>query len=313
MYGYDSGMSAKKDWTGVRVGMLTFTSYVGKSGKNAVWNATCECGNVVVRDPSKLSSTYSKLQKPANCGCKNKNDWTGKKFGMLTFVRPTDKKAGKTIIWELVCDCGKVVENNPSKVIAPHDKPISCGCSRGNDLTGMKVHKLTFLEPVGENIHRSIVWRVACDCGTIKEVVPQSVFRKKDPTMSCGCVKKARDNAIHPRTRSAKLVYRNYDDGDISLEKFMELSQLQCMYCGTPPVKTFNIAKSKPTSSNQLENGNFTYNGLDRVDNTRGHTLDNVVPCCYQCNQAKSNRTLEEFEENMRRLCAHMFNVVIPV
>lgn len=29
--------------------------------------------------------------------------------------------------------------------------------------------------------------------------------------------------------------------------------------------------------------------GLDRIDNTRGHELDNVVPCCYECNCARMN------------------------
>ena len=38
--------------------------------------------------------------------------------------------------------------------------------------------------------------------------------------------------------------------------------------------------------------------GLDRIDNTKGHTLDNVVPCCYECNIARGNNfTYEEMLE----------------
>ncbi len=29
--------------------------------------------------------------------------------------------------------------------------------------------------------------------------------------------------------------------------------------------------------------------GLDRIDNNRGHEIGNVVPCCYECNVARSN------------------------
>lgn len=38
--------------------------------------------------------------------------------------------------------------------------------------------------------------------------------------------------------------------------------------------------------------------GCDRIDNDKGHTMDNVVPCCYDCNCARNNNfTYEEMLE----------------
>lgn len=35
--------------------------------------------------------------------------------------------------------------------------------------------------------------------------------------------------------------------------------------------------------------GDTTRIGCDRIDNNKGHTKDNVVPCCYECNCARNN------------------------
>lgn len=38
--------------------------------------------------------------------------------------------------------------------------------------------------------------------------------------------------------------------------------------------------------------------GCDRIDNNKGHTMDNVVPCCVECNAARNNYfTYEEMKE----------------
>lgn len=38
--------------------------------------------------------------------------------------------------------------------------------------------------------------------------------------------------------------------------------------------------------------------GCDRIDNSKGHTYDNVVPCCYVCNCARNNNfSFDEMKE----------------
>ena len=53
------------------------------------------------------------------------------------------------------------------------------------DLTGQKIHRLTFLEFVGRNETRNARWKVRCECGTIFEVTATNV--KSGHTKSCGC------------------------------------------------------------------------------------------------------------------------------
>ncbi len=57
-----------------------------------------------------------------------------------------------------------------------------------------------------------------------------------------------------------------------------------CAYCGRVRV---NSGRRDLTDS--------SYNGIDRLDNQRGYEDGNVVPCCHDCNRAKSDKTLDEF------------------
>lgn len=53
------------------------------------------------------------------------------------------------------------------------------------DYTGLKKHRLTFLERVGRNEQGNSRWKVRCECGEIFVVTATSV--KFGKTYSCGC------------------------------------------------------------------------------------------------------------------------------
>ena len=46
-------------------------------------------------------------------------------------------------------------------------------------------------------------------------------------------------------------------------------------------------------------------NGIDRVDSSKGYTLDNCVPCCSICNTMKLNYTLQEFSDHITKVYNH--------
>lgn len=66
---------------------------------------------------------------------------------------------------------------------------------------------------------------------------------------------------------------------DLTLEQFNTITKKLCHYCERPP---------------QQRIGHYLYNGIDRRDNNRGYSLDNSVPCCWDCNRMKGAHLTEE-------------------
>lgn len=46
----------------------------------------------------------------------------------------------------------------------------------------------------------------------------------------------------------------------------------------------------------------WTKMGCDRIDNTKSHTPDNVVPCCLECNLKRNNKTYDEFMRLIKKV-----------
>lgn len=107
-----------------------------------------------------------------------------------------------------------------------------------------------------------------------------------------------------PKISSAQRVFKKrYSDGNLTFDKFYELSQKQCTYCGVEPSNLQNCFKNDKNSSKfGRENGDFIYNGLDRVDNKKPHNIDNVVSCCFICNRTKRDLSIDEFMNWIQRV-----------
>lgn len=53
-------------------------------------------------------------------------DLTGKRFGRLTALRPTELRSGNCIVWECLCDCGNISYASTENLRKGHT--ASCGC-----------------------------------------------------------------------------------------------------------------------------------------------------------------------------------------
>ncbi len=171
------------------------------------------------------------------------------------------------------------------------------------NLKGKVYHRLTVLEKA-PNIKNKTAWKCLCECGTIKIIKTENL--RDGSTKSCGClnIEKSKEKKpylacikYHPQITSARRVWKDrYNDG-IDFEDFYRISQQNCFYCGVKPGNVQNTAKSDIKSSLYAkENGDFKYNGLDRVDSKLPHLITNVVPCCKWCNFSKRERDFAEFK-----------------
>ena len=110
-------------------------------------------------------------------------------------------------------------------------------------------------------------------------------------------------NSLHRAKKSSVFsIWRNkYNEKDISKERFFNLSQQNCYYCGITPQNRYNKFGRKG-SIEFRNNGNFVYNGLDRTNSDLPHTVDNVVPCCKYCNRAKLRLSVEDFYQHIDKV-----------
>lgn len=234
------------------------------------------------------------------------DDRTGQKYEMLTVIKKADYQKNGNNVWECLCECGET-----TFIMTTHlTKTKSCGCLRRKikkeNLLGQRFEALLVIAEA-ENINNFAMWLCQCDCGNQKVIKAASL--KSGKSVTCGC-KITRFINNDPKMSSAKNIFDNkYSDGDLTFDQFLKLSQQICFYCGIEPSNSTNRLDTERVNNrrkreNQFvgEIGTFVYNGLDRVDSNGKHDLNNVVPCCYPCNWAKLDMSVEEFKAWITRL-----------
>lgn len=92
-------------------------------------------------------------------------------------------------------------------------------------------------------------------------------------------------------------------------QEVLSLTSSDCSYCGNKP-----MSKAIPNSSTLSEHGKihgtYVYNGIDRIDNTKHYTIDNVITACKLCNQAKSNLSLDEFKTLVKNIYSKLIKEI---
>lgn len=178
-----------------------------------------------------------------------------------------------------------------------------------DNLLGQKFGKLTVTSKAPSERNNSgksqTYWICKCDCG--KEVKVKTYNIKVNKTKSCGCLKiewclaQGKKNFKGNGVSSLNSVYSYYKarskrrkiNLELNKEQFKDLILQNCFYCGKEPSCIFYKYKVYEK---------FKYNSLDRIDSNKGYTLNNVVPCCKDCNSAKMQLTQSEFFNMIKKI-----------
>lgn len=232
----------------------------------------------------------------------------GCKFGRLTVLRYGHHNKHQQIMWWCRCDCGN--ERAISGASLRNGRARSCGCiAREKSISiGQRFGRLVVRNGLHVGKDRNRHWMCQCDCG--RTVVCHGMNLKRGHTQSCGCLRRevsARSpgGKIMPNHRAVlNKLYHAYArncalkrklDFELSRAQFETLVQQPCVYCG--------VTGSNVIPCPSCPEG-FRYNGLDRVNNELGYIAANVVPCCWECNQSKLDRSKEAFISHAIRIVA---------
>lgn len=185
-------------------------------------------------------------------------------------------------------------------------------------LSGLRYGRLVVKELIGhvlekKKVHgnpsfgKKAVYSCICDCGN--EHLVRAKDLKRGMIQSCGCLHKesssinGKANKLKEGNSALNALYSSYLynaskrelEFTLTKEQFRELTSKNCSYCNVAPYKDAKTQHTEISSS-------YKWNGLDRSNPSKGYTLNNVVPCCEQCNYAKLDYTQEEFLNWIKRV-----------
>ena len=157
------------------------------------------------------------------------------------------------------------------------------------ELAGKRFGKLTVVKEAAKSRNRNVQWETLCDCG--KTHIATSSNLNGGHVSSCGCAGAGAGADTRERfPKSLKYVFGRYRSNckakgrefALSFEDVAILVSSPCFYFGTEAIWT-------PTggdlfSSDLTPDTVGNWNGIDRIDNARGYTHGNVLPCSWIAN-----------------------------
>lgn len=160
-----------------------------------------------------------------------------------------------------------------------------------------------------------------CRCGKQKEV--RRVSLVNGDSQSCGCLvaEKVREaHSLEDGQTSFNNLYTICKGGarrrnlefSLTKEEHRRMISKNCHYCNSLPIKYSRYeSKIKSDIKKHLKvhitevavARSWIYvNTIDRMDSSKGYTMDNCVPACWDCNYMKMDCPYEKFISQVRKI-----------
>ena len=155
------------------------------------------------------------------------------------------------------------------------------------DITGRRFGRLVAVKRAGAGPY-GCEWECKCECGGMK-IVSVACLNSGD-VRSCGCLFRewTAQSRLYKRKRPYEYLYNlvvsrarsRGIDCPLSYEEFLVFTEEKtCYYCGET-VEWHAVSTA----------GGRNRTNLDRKDNAGGYEAQNLVVCCWRCNNARGNR-----------------------
>lgn len=148
-----------------------------------------------------------------------------------------------------------------------------------------------------------------CFCGKVFETRLYNVISGRSKSCGCGIrianAKRAYADLTLSSFNELFQIYRRnaLKVGKIfflSKENFRYLIEKDCYYCASKDRAEYKHKTGKLA---------YKYTGIDRLDNSRGYSLNNCVPCCKICNFMKTTLSKNAFILQIIKIHANLRNI----
>lgn len=145
---------------------------------------------------------------------------------------------------------------------------------------------------------------IAVICGFCGASLKRRPFQLRNPNRVHYCNRICKANGTRGifkiKNPALQRLFYSYRNGarrrnlnfEISFDEFGKITKRNCFYCGRSPQ-----AKAHSQSGDI-----YIYNGIDRWDNSLSYTWDNIVTCCFACNQMKGILSGDNFLQKIKHI-----------